>query len=113
MKKVRYAEHIPGKVDHHYVVFLTRSGEKIVTGFFLTVGDAEKTASHIMRGKESSSTFLPLPGVFLVEREHYDKDLADMAKAGELVDCLIVENAPDSIDAIIAFSDDRFKGTLK
>jgi hypothetical protein len=111
VKKVQYAKHVPGMVDHHHIVFLTRSGEMLFTGFFLRIGDAKRTAEHIMRGKASSTIFLPLPGVFMLEREIYDKDLVNMAKTGELVDCVVVENAPESVEELLTFADKTFRSS--
>ena len=111
VKKVQYAKHILGQVDHHHIVFLTRSGEMLFTGFFLKIGDAKRVAERIMSGKASSTTFAPFPGVFMLEREKYDKDLVDMAKAGELVDCAVVENAPESVEELLTFADKTFRSS--
>jgi hypothetical protein len=115
IKKATYAKHVPGKVDYHYIAFLTRSGEILLAGGFVNSGDAKGVAKNIMRGKDSSlnPALLPLGlVVFLLSREHYNKDLkdlAEMAKAGELIDCIVIENAPESTDEILAFADKTFK----
>jgi hypothetical protein len=111
VKKVQYSKHIPGAVDHHHIVFLTQSGEMLFTGFFINSGDAKRVAENIMSGKASSSTFVPFPGVFAFEREKYDKDLVDMAKTGELVDCVVVENAAESVEELLTFADKTFRGS--
>jgi hypothetical protein len=69
VKKIQYAKYTPGQIDHHHIVFLTRSGEMLFTGFFLKVGDAKRVAENIMGGKASSTTLVPFPGVFMLERE--------------------------------------------
>jgi len=112
VNKVTYANHVPGKVDYHYIAFLTRSGEILLAGHFVNSGDAKRVAKNIMRGKTSSFNPALLPGglvLFLLDREHYDKNLAEMAKAGELIDCVVIENAPESTEEILAFADKVFK----
>ena len=104
VKKVRYTEHIPGKVDYHYIAFLTASGEVLLMGHFLTAGHANKVANGIMSGKKSSSTFIPFPGVFIYEREKYDENFVNMVKAGEITNCIVVENAPESIEELRHFA---------
>ena len=109
VRKVPYAKHIPGQIDHHYIAFLTRFGKILLMGFFLKSGDAKRVAENIMGGKASSSTFIPFPGVFVLEREHYDKNLVEMARTGELIDCIVIENAPESTEETLAFADKTFK----
>jgi len=116
VKKVTYAKHVPGRIDRHYIAFLTRSGEILLAGGFTTSGDAKRVAENIMRGKASSLNPALLAGglvLFLLDREHYDKDLVEMAKAGELIDCIVIENAPESTEEILAFADKTFKAKDK
>ncbi len=104
IRKVSYTKHVPDKIEHHYVTFLTESDEILLMGPFLNNGDAARVAGNIMKGKASSLTVIPFPGVVVWEREKYDQRLADMAKAGKLVNCVVVENAPDSIDELQRFA---------
>jgi hypothetical protein len=116
VKKVTYAKHVPGKVDYHYIAFLTRSGEILLVGGFVNSGDAKGVAENIMRGKTSSLNPALLAGglvLFLLDRERYDKSLVEMAKAGELIDCIVIENAPESSEEILAFADKTFKAQGK
>jgi len=112
IRKVRYAQRVPGKIERHYVAFLTRSGEILLMGHFLNSGDASHTAGKIMEGKESSTSFFPFPIGLVWQREHYDKRLAEMAKAGELVGCMVVENAPESIEELQCFASNDLRGQL-
>lgn len=49
-----------------------------------------------MKGKASSTTVFPFSGVVIWERGEYDKNLANIAKSGGLVGCVVVENTPES-----------------
>ena len=109
IRKISYTKHVPGKIEHHYAAFLTRSGEVLLMGHFLNSGDAAHVAGNIMKGKASSLTVMPFPGVVVWEREEYDKNLANLAKSGQLISCVVIENAPDSINELQRFA----SGVLK
>ena len=104
IRKVSYVKHIPNKIEHHYVAFLTESDEVLLMGPFLNSGDAQRVAGNIMKGKKSSLSIFPGIVVWVWEREKYDQRLVDIAKAGKLVNCLVVENAPDSMEELQRFA---------
>jgi hypothetical protein len=61
IRKVRYAQRVPGKIERHFIAFLNRTGEILLMGHFLNSGDASHTASKIMEGKNSSTSFFAIP----------------------------------------------------
>jgi len=65
-----------------------------------------------MNGKGSSTSFFPFPIGLVWEREKYDKQLVDMAKAGELIGCVVIENAPESMEELRRFASDNLKKSL-
>ena len=113
IRKVQYAQHIPGKIERHYIAFLTKSGEILLMGHFLNSGDASHTASKIMEGKKSSTSFFAIPFLLVWEKEHYDQRFVEMAKAGELVSSVVVENAPDSMEELQRFVSNALNESLK
>jgi len=104
IRKVTYTKHLPGKVERHMIAFLTRSGETVLHGNFLNIAHTTSVATHIMKGEKSSTSFFPFPIGLAWDTEEYNRDLVDMAKAGELIDCVVIENAPDSTEELWRFA---------
>ena len=112
IRKATYASHQPGKIEHHYVAFLTQSEETIFLGPFLNVGHAVSTAKNIMKGKKSSTSFFPFVFGLVWDTEEYNKDLVGMAKAGELGGCVVLENVPESMEELQGFASNALRESL-
>ena len=120
---MRYAKATPGRIEYHCAAFLTRSGEVILIGQyvdkgdnitpssdlipFLNSNDAASLAENIMRGKRSTFRVFPFPGIITTERITYPEDLVEMARSGQLVNAVVIENVPDSIEEL-----ERFAGNI-
>jgi len=109
IRKVKYAQPVPDKIERHCAAFLTQSGQVILVGFIGTwpifnSGDAIRLAKDIMEGKEKSTRIAPVIGVLAWETTKYDEKLVDMAKRGELINAIVIENIPDSIEELQRFA---------
>jgi len=98
--KVTHQQHVPGQIDHHYVVFLTKRGELVVMGHFLRSGEAVNTAQNILAGKSGNTEFFILPFVAALDRETYSPDIVAIARSGDILSCVVIENAPDSPEEV-------------
>jgi hypothetical protein len=114
IRKVRYAPHIPGITERHCAAFFTLTGHVIIIkstfdkqqGLWpiFNTSTAEKIAKDIIKGKESSISIIPFPGVIAWETTSYDKNLAGLARSGQLVEVLVIENIPESEDELQQFA---------
>jgi len=117
---VCFAEEDCSKINHHYAAYLTKSGDVILKGPFLNLGDAETVTNNIMNGKKSEPkvplivALLVLPFVFLpiyfLYREKYDEALVDMVASGIITEAIVIQNAPDTEDEIKRFAQSALKG---
>jgi len=123
IRKVQYAPHIPGKIERHYVAFLPQTGEAILVDAFwdtrdnvrwpfYNTGDAVRLASDIMKGKKKSTRIAPIIGALAWESTKYDETLVEMAKTGNLVNAIVIENIPDSVEELQAFASNVLKESL-
>jgi ribosomal protein L19 len=118
IRKVKYAQPVPGKIERHCAAFLTQSGQVILVGSILgeqgiwpifNSGDAIRLAKDIMEGKKKSVRIAPILqglGVVAWESTKYDETLVAMAKAGQLINAVVIENVPDSMDELQRFAGD-------
>jgi hypothetical protein len=126
IRKVKYAQPVPGKIERHCAAFLTQSGQVILVGSIFderegmwpifNSGDAIRLAKDIMEGKEKSVRIAPIfqgIGVIAWESTKYDKTLVGMAKAGQLINAVVIENIPDSVEELQHFASNALKESLK
>jgi len=122
MRKVRYAQHVPGKIERHCAAFLTQSGQVILVGSIFdesesiwpifNSSDAVRLANDIMKAKKKSVRIAPILqglGVVAWESTKYDETLVAMAKAGQLINAVVIENIPDSVEELQRFASDTLK----
>lgn len=123
IRKVRYTPSNPNKIERHCAAFLTQTGQVLlvdsvwdsrdgVSWPFFNVGDAVRLATDIMKGKASSFRIAPIIGALAWESTKYDKNLVDMAKTGELINAIVIENAPDSVEELQHFASNALKEML-
>jgi len=126
IRKVRYAKSVPGKIEHHCAAFLTQSGQVILVGSILdehegiwpifNSGDAVRLAKDIMEGKKKSTRIAPILqglGVVAWESTKYDETLVAMAKDGQLINAIVIENIPDSVEELRHFAGQVLRESLK
>jgi hypothetical protein len=109
VQKVKYAERVPGRVERHCAAFVTQSGKVVIVASvdgwpFYNIKDAVRLAENIMKGKKNSTRYMILPGITSWETTTYDKSLVEMAKAGHLVNAVVIENVPDSEEELQRFA---------
>ncbi len=123
IRKVRYAPRIPGKIERHCAAFLTQTGQVLLVDSFwdsqdnvkwpfYNIGDAVRLASDIMKAKKKSVRIAPILqglGVVAWESTKYDETLVAMAKAGQLINAVVVENIPDSIEELQHFASNALR----
>jgi hypothetical protein len=121
IRKVKYAQPVPGKIERHCAAFLTQSGQVILVGTILdeqgiwpilNSGDAVRLASDIMKAKKKSTRIAPVIGVLAWETSKYDEKLVDMAKTGELINAIVIENIPNSIEELQHFASNALRESL-
>ena len=123
IRKVRYAPRIPGKIERHCAAFLTQTGQVLLVDSvwdsrdnvnypFFNIGDAVRFASGLMKGKSSTLRIAPIIGALAWESTKYDKNLVDMAKTGQLINAIVIENIPDSIEELQHFASNALKESL-
>ena len=126
IRKVQYAQHVPSKIERHCAAFLTQTGEVLlvdsiwdsrdgVSWPFYNIGDAVRLASDIMKAKKKSTRIAPILqglGVVAWESTKYDETLVDMAKTGELINAIVIENVPDSVEELQRFAGQVLRESL-
>ena len=126
IRKVRFAPHIPGKIEHHCAAFLTKTGQVLVVDSvwdsrdgviwpIFNSGDAVRLAKDIMEGKKKSTRIAPILqglGVVAWESTKYDETLVAMAKDGQLINAVVVENIPDSVEELQHFAGQVLRESL-
>jgi hypothetical protein len=126
IRKVRYAPRIPGQIERHCAAFLTQDGQVILVNSiwdsqdsvswpFYNTSDAVRLASDIMKGKKKSTRIAPIfqgLGVVAWESTKYDETLAAMAKDGQLINAIVVENIPDSVEELQNFAGQVLRESL-
>jgi hypothetical protein len=115
VQKIPYKDATPGRIENHYAAFLTRSNDILLFGPFLTSNEGKRRANDVLKGKKESRSYFFLPLIILpvvyIERttESYNKNLVDLVKENQISNCLIIENAPDSMDELMQFAKNTFK----
>jgi len=109
IKKVKYSESLPGVIQHHCVAFFTAQGNVIIIdrdseGIFFNAGIPMRMAKNIMKGKGKSRIVIPFPGVITWETTTYDEEIVNMAKNGQLVNAIVIENVPESFEELEKFA---------
>jgi len=115
IRKVQYASRVPGRIERHCAAFLTKNDQVIlidsiwdsrdnVKWNFYNVGDAVHVATDIMKAKNKSTRIAPIIGALAWESTTYDENLVEMAKTGELVNAIVIENIPDSVEELQSFA---------
>ena len=118
IRKVRYAPRIPGKIERHCAAFLTQTGQVLLVDSvwdsrddvnypFFNVGDAVRLTSDIMKAKKKSTRIAPILqglGVVAWESTKYDEALVAMAKDRQLINAVVIENIPDSVEELQHFA---------
>jgi hypothetical protein len=66
-----------------------------------------------MKGKKKSTRFAPIIGALAWESTKYDEILVEMAKNGNLVNAVVIENIPDSTDELQSFASNTLNESLK
>ncbi len=122
IRKVKYAQDIRGKIERHCAAFLTQSGQIIMIGSIFdkregicpifNSGDAVRIIKDIMEGKKKSVRIAPILqgiGVVAWETTKYDETLVAMANAGQLINAIVIENIPDSMEELHDFASNALK----
>jgi len=109
INKVKYSENLPGIVQRHCAAFLTDKGDVILIdrdneGMFLNTGIPMRIVKNIMKGKKKSTTVIPFPGVITWETTTYDENLVNMAKTGQLINAIVIENVPEAFEELEKFA---------
>lgn len=123
IRKVRYAPRVPDIVERHCAAFLTQTGEVLLVDSvwdsrdgvnypFFNVGDAVRLASDIMKAKKKSTRIAPIIGALAWESTKYDETLVTMAKEGQLINVVVVENIPDSVEELQHFAGQVLRESL-
>lgn len=109
VKRVRYADHNPDIVESHCAAFLTKSGKVIIINKsggwpYYNVNEVIRAVKNIMKGNAQYGSFMALPGIISWETNYFDDNLVNLARNGEIINWVVIENIPDSLEELSKFA---------